>query len=150
MAVLLIAGPVSAASIPGVEDPKDGPGVWLVPVFNNSGATLDEGDVVVWDISSSTGDNDNYVTRTTTADTFLVAGVITNSSVVDQSTGTIAIRGVVTVDTTTSVGIGSLMCSSGTAGSATQCSSTVSDADAFGFATAASAAGTATVYVFGR
>src|SRR3990167_6535385 len=50
-----------------------------IPVYNNSGADLDEGDVVVWDLGSATGDDDLYITTTTTADTGLVAGVIASA-----------------------------------------------------------------------
>lgn len=46
------------------------PGVYLDSVVNNSGATLEDGDVVVWDISA-----DRAVTTTTTANNRLLAGV---------------------------------------------------------------------------
>ena len=50
-----------------------------IPVYNNSETDLDEGDVVVWDLGSATGDDDLYITTTTTADTGLVAGVIASA-----------------------------------------------------------------------
>ena len=61
VALLLMVGVASAASIPGSIDPTAGPEVWVTDVYNNSGSTLDIGDVVVWEIDASTGDNDNYI-----------------------------------------------------------------------------------------
>lgn|SRR3990167_4378570 len=130
LALLLMSGVAFAASIPQSEDPVAGPAVWTVPVYNNSGAILDIGDVVVWDIGSSTGDDDNYVTTTTTADTALVAGVVYPSDIAIGGTGTIAVKGVVQVDSHENfVSQPGLACTSVTAGSARPCRT---DANAFG------------------
>jgi hypothetical protein len=90
-----------AANIPNTEKPTEGPAIWSVPVFNNSGYTLDYGDCVVWNFASSTGSDDNYVTYGTqaTAGTYLTAGIIISDSIADQGEGLMAIRGVVTADT---------------------------------------------------
>jgi len=133
LAVLLIAGYVWAADIPQSEDPKQGPAIWYLPVFNNTTA-LTKGDVVVWDISSSTGDNDNYVTTTTTADTFAVAGVVWPSDIAAGGRGTVAIKGVVDVNVRAgTTKTGSLLCTYTTAGAAGTCSVRAGDANAFGF-----------------
>lgn len=88
--------------------------VW--PVYNNSGSTLDEGDVVVWDIGSSTGDNDLYVTTTTTADTGIVAGVVTSGGIGVASSGDIIIYGLSQCDIgSVGVSAGGLICTSSTA-----------------------------------
>ena len=150
LAVLLIAGSAYAISLPQSEvGDSGGPFVWTQQVYNNtadssgynSSATLDVGDVVVWDILNSTGDNDNYVTLTTTADTYLVAGVVYPNAIAAGDTGTIAIRGVVKVDIAqagaSNITLGSLVCTSTTAGAANVCSSSTSDTDAIGFAVAA-------------
>lgn len=117
-----MAGLGYAANIPELVDPDEGPEVWVTSVYNNSGGTLDAGDIVVWDISSSTGDNDNYVTTTTSACTHLVAGVVYPNDIAAGKPGTIAIRGIVDVDavsgtivTNTAIG------TSATAGAATVC-----------------------------
>lgn len=119
----------------------DGSGTQVVPVYNNSGGTLDIGDVVVWDIGSSTGDNDFYVTTTTTANTGVVAGVVLNSTIAAASEGEIVIFGPATCD----VGVGGidnggLLCSSTTAGSGKGCAST-SGSGAYAIASADIAAG---------
>jgi len=124
-ALLVIASGANMAhaiGIPNVEDPKGGPAVWTVPVYNNSGSTLDVGDVVVWDIGSSTDDDDNYVTTTTTADTALVAGVVYRNDIAAGDTGTIVVHGVVDVDVSSGANaVGGLLCSGTVAGSAKGC-----------------------------
>jgi hypothetical protein len=141
LAVLLVCGVAFAASIPGTEDATDGPAVWTIPVYNNSSGTLDVGDVVVWDIANSTGDNDNYVTTTTTADTHIVAGVVYPSDIADGAVGTIVIRGVVQVDVVQGnlQTAGGLACTGTTAGSAGSCAD---DNAAFGIVTQGSSGGT--------
>jgi len=122
LAVLLIAGAAYAVSIPQTEDAENGPFVWYVPVYNSNASTLAAGDVVVWEIDESTGDNDNWVEDTTTADTPLVAGVIWPSSIAVGASGTMAVHGVVecTVDAS-GVGAMGTLCTSTTAGSGGAC-----------------------------
>lgn len=144
LAVLLIAGVAFAVSIPQSEESKNGPYVWTVPVYNNSGSTLDVGDVVIWDIDASTGDNDNYVTTTTTADTHIVAGVVYSADIAAGDTGTIVVRGVVATDCINLQTVNGPACSSGTAGTATSCS----DDDAmFGHVTQVCSSGSALIMV---
>ena len=59
---LFVTSSASAANIPLVTSPSDGGEKWLMNVYNNSGSALDEGDIVVWDIDASTGDDYMYVT----------------------------------------------------------------------------------------
>jgi len=155
--VVSMIGVASAVNIPKIEDPTNGPAIWLLPVYNNeTSTTIDAGDVAVWDIGNSTGDNDNYVIQSTAADTFLVAGIVYPVDIVAKSDGFLAIKGVVTVDVGAgnSVGTNSLLCSSAVAGAANTCSDSASDPNAFGFSVAATsaggAAGTVTAYIFGR
>ena len=104
---------------------NDGGAYITVPVYNNSGGTLDAGDVVVWDVDASTGDNDAYVTTTTTAETGIVAGVIWPSSILANTSGAMAIWGIVECDAYGGgFGEASPLCSSGTAGAAKPCLST--------------------------
>lgn len=148
LAILLVSGVAFATSIPQTEDPKAGPSVWLKPVYNNSGAALSAGDVVVWDIGNSTGDNDNYVTTTTTAGTYLVAGVVYPSGIAIADYGTIAVKGVVSTNVTNgfqAAGGGAIACTSGTAGKAVACAT--SDAANFGFSTGAQSSGAALICV---
>lgn len=145
-----MTGVVFAANIPEYIDPDDGgPEIWTTEVYNNSGAALDIGDIVVWDIGSSTGDNDNWVTTTTTADTFLVAGVVYPVGITTAATGTIAIKGPVSVDviTASATAAGQLICSSATAGSGANCTTQTGQAAAIGFTNAAASSGTVMVTV---
>lgn len=140
LAVLLIAGMANAVSIPQSEDPNHGPGVWMVPVY--SAGALDVGDVVVWAIDDSTGDNDNWVETTTTANTSIVAGVVYPSAISAGGTGTIAIRGVVQVDVEGGIAAGDLLCTSSTAGTAKSCGTqTIAAYGQFGIATSAASSG---------
>ena len=52
---------------------NEGGSTITVPVY--AAAALDAGDVLVWAIADSTGDNDMWVATTTTADTGTVAGI---------------------------------------------------------------------------
>lgn len=136
-----------AVAIPEVEDPRDGPAVWLVPVYNNSGGTLDVGDVVIWDTEQSTGDNDNYVTTTTTAGTSIVAGVIYGSDIVAGESGKMAVHGVVSVDMAAGGNeVDGPVCTSPTAGSAMSCTD---DDKAFGIVTTVTSSGSANVMLRG-
>lgn len=148
LAVLLMAGGLAhAISIPDGEDAKNGPAVWLVPVYNNSGSTMDVGDVAVWDISSSTGDVSNYVTTTTTAGTSIVAGIVYRNDIAAGDTGTIAVHGVVAVDMASGGNtVNGPVCSSATAGSGMSCTD---DDKAFGIVTTVTSSGSANVYVKG-
>lgn len=136
LALLLIAGASFAHNVS--INPKDGPMTITVPVYNNSGSILDAGDVVVWDIGSSTGDNDNYVTTTTTGDTVLVAGVVYPADISTGDTGSIAIFGVVDCDVNAfgAVPAGTPLCTSTTAGAGRACINSA-DSKAYGHATAA-------------
>ena len=142
LAALLVIG---LAVIPAVAhntayNAKDTMGNILVPVFNNAGATIDAGDVVVWQIGSSTGNDDAYVTTTTTSDTGIVAGVVWPAGISDQSVGSIAIWGKVQCDIAgTGVGVNGPLCTSGTAGGGQACAD---NAIAYGVATVDAGAGT--------
>jgi len=143
--VVSMAGAVMAQTI--ACDPVAGPCFEAQAVFNNSGNTLDVGDVVVWDIGSSTGDNDNYVTTTTTATTGLVAGVVYPVAIATASAGSIVTYGQVTVDATTdgtAPVAGGYICTSGTAGAARTCGI---NQNAFGHATGNASAGSATAFI---
>jgi len=137
LAVLLMGGVAWAISFPQSEKGDVGPYVWTVPVYNNSGSNMPAGTVAVWQITSSTGDDDNYVTTSTDVDTFLVAGVIYPNAIASTDTGTMAVHGVVTVLVgPDGVAEGSLLCvDNTTAGLANNCSSLTDDSNAFGFAT---------------
>lgn len=150
LAILLLglASTSYAISIPEAEDPANGPAVWTVPVYNNSGGSLAVGSVVVWDIDSSTGDNDNWVTTTTTVDTSIVAGVVYSSAIAAASYGLIAVHGVVPVTTLAGhlSAVKGLACSSGTAGSARSCTT---NASAFGIVTTANTGTSTNVFLTG-
>lgn len=122
-----------------------GPENCVTSVYNNSGVELDDGDVVIWDIEQSTGDNDNWVTRTTTADTFIVAGVVEGTIAIGDN-GTITVRGVTNVDVAAGLNVvDGLACTSTIAGSARTCQT---DAANFGFVvTVLDSAGSANVCV---
>ena len=131
------------------EPQTGGAEVCVTSVYNNSGSALDDGDVVVWDIGSSTGDDDNWVTTTTTADTYLVAGVVEGAIGV-AGQGIITTRGVTNVDFgTTGLGAaGSVLCSSTTAGSAGNCGGAASGGwGAFGIVTTAVSSNSVNAYI---
>lgn len=119
LAFLLISGVSFAANIPKVVDPESSGESWGMTVYNNSGADLDDGDIVIWDIDSSTSDAYMYVTRTSTANTGPIAGVV-RGTITSGSVGEITIFGLDTCDvvTTTNItGAGSPIGTSTTAGS---------------------------------
>ena len=60
LAILLLVSFTGMAESQLFVDPTAGPEVWVTSVYNNSGGALSAGSIVVWDIASSTGDNDNY------------------------------------------------------------------------------------------
>ena len=111
-----------------------------IPVYNNSGADLDEGDVVVWDIGSATGDDDLYVTTTTTSDTGLVAGVIA-STCTTGSDCSLIVYGLAQCDLgAQGVGAGGILCTSVTTGGGDLCN-TANVSAAYGIAGVAGATG---------
>lgn len=96
-ALLLVSGVAVAANIPMVVAPGDGPEIWTTEVYNDSGAALSSGSVVVWDYTDSDMyDYDlrrMYVTTSTTADDVAVAGIVVSPTIAAGDTGTIAIWG---------------------------------------------------------
>ena len=87
-----------------------------------SASALEAGNVVVWAIDDSTGDNDAWVESTTTADTGIVAGVVWPNAIAAGGTGTIVIYGMAECDVS-SVGVSANapMCTTGTAGAGDNC-----------------------------
>lgn len=124
LAILLsfvVIGFAFAAQIPDITQPSTGNESWSMQVHNNSGAALDDGDVVIWDIDSSTGDDDMYITTTSTKGTGPIAGVVKGSIAIGD-VGTIVVYGYATVDTVgagEAGGRGTPMTTSGTTGSVT-------------------------------
>jgi hypothetical protein len=137
LAVLLMAGTAYAV----VVDPQDGPMILTVPVYNNSSYIMGTGSVVIWDIGSSTGDNDNYVNLTTTADTYLVAGIVYPTDIASGKTGSIAVYGVVDCDSVGTAYATAALCTSTTQGQVNVCSTAAEDANRVGFAINAITAG---------
>lgn len=123
LAILLsfvMTGLAFSAQIPDITQPSTGNEAWNMQVFNNSGAVLDAGDVVIWDIDSSTGDEFMYVDTTETAGTGPIAGVVLDTIGI-SSTGTITVYGYAVVDTQPgngATGPGTPMTTSGTTGDA--------------------------------
>jgi hypothetical protein len=106
---------------------ESGTGNLRIQVYNNSASTLDAGDVVVWDIDASPGDNDMWVTTTTTADTALVAGVIWPAAITSGSVGDMVIYGLAECDiASSSIAEAHQICTSTTAGSGKECAATSS------------------------
>lgn len=94
----------------------------LIPVYNNSGGTLDAGDVVVADFDASTGDNDLYVTTTTTADTGLVIGVVWPADIAATAVGSVVVYGFAECDVDAGgIGEASTLCTGTTAGTGGVC-----------------------------
>jgi len=128
-------------------DPMAGPEVWVTSVYNNSGTALSSGDIVVWNISSSTGDNDNYITTTTTEDTVLVAGIVYPESIGIGKTGSIAVRATgIKINKKEHVGTGGEICTGTVAGKAQLCSE-VGDPNRIGFCTADDSADGCIAYI---
>ena len=124
VAFLLICSVTNVQAYFKIADPAtaDGAGNIKIPVYNNSGSALDVGDVVIWDIGEATGDDDLYVTTTTTANTGLVAGVV-SAAIASASTGSIITYGLAECDigSATITGAGIPLCTSGTEGNGTNC-----------------------------
>lgn len=122
--VVSITGVVSAHQATYDPQTTSGGAYISVPVYNNSGSSMDPGMVVVWDVDASTGDNDVYVTTTTTADTGLVAGVIWPSTIAASSSGSMVIWGLAECNLSTSgAGEATPLCTSTTAGGGDMCAS---------------------------
>jgi hypothetical protein len=132
VAVLLVGSVTVAQAYFGIADPKttEGAANVKVPVYNNSGGALDEGDVVVWQIGSSTGDNDLYVTTTVTANTGLVAGVVAQGGIASASSGVIIVYGLAQCDVTVAAA-GTLLCTSAVAGSGGLCTAPTDEPQAY-------------------
>jgi hypothetical protein len=129
------------------EPQNGGPASVKIAVYNNSGSALDEGDVVVWDVGSSTGDDDLWVTTTTTVDTEIVAGVVGSGGIGIGGVGSITIFGHAQCDVSTSVAAGGLICTKGTAGGGGNC---LEEDAAYAIASAAISAGQGNCFVIGR
>jgi len=143
IAILLVFSVSTSQAFFMIADPitTEGAANVKVPVHNNSGTALDEGDVVVWDVGSSTGDNDLYVTTTTTADTGLVAGVVSQGGIAVGDQGSIVVYGLAQCDIVDpGPAAGALLCTSGTAGGGTGCSTAALESMAY--AITSSSAGT--------
>lgn len=132
MAVLMMfAGYVHATNIQQFVEPKSGgPLVWTESIYNASNTDLGAGDVVIWTIADSTGDNDLWVTTTTGGATNTTAGkqagVVWPNAITSGNVGSIAIWGVgVAVDVMAGVTTaGDELCAGTTAGAAKECLST--------------------------
>lgn len=157
VALIGIAGLVQAANIPMATEPTSGgPEVWVDQVYNASNTDFDVGDVVVWTIGDSTGDNDNWVTTSTAANStanMMFAGVVYPNAIVSGDVGSIAIWGTgIAVDTNASVSAaGDELGLSTTAGSAAL--APVTDAgiyNSFGFCTSTPASSSCVARITGR
>lgn len=96
LAVLLLASGQAMAVTVSADGDSGAANRILTAVFNDSGATLTSGTVVIWDTEAAdpaAAGLGAYVTTTTTADTNLVAGVVHADSIVDQGIGMIQIYG---------------------------------------------------------
>jgi hypothetical protein len=130
IALMLVGSQAFATGIQTAVEPKSGgPIVWTESVYNASNTDFDAGDVVVWTIGDSTGDNDLWVTTNTTttaAANNLVAGVVYPVAIASGDIGSIAVWGIgIPVDVTATVtAAGDDICKSGTAGSAAACVAT--------------------------
>jgi hypothetical protein len=135
VAVLLVGSVTVAQAYFGIADPKttEGAANVKIPVYNNSGSALDEGDVVIWQVGSSTGDNDLYVTTTSTANTGLVAGVVAQGGIASASSGVIIVYGLAQCDVLAAPA-GTILCASGTAGAGYGCGELADEAQAYAVA----------------
>jgi len=142
VAILVLGIATVSYAFFGAADPKttDGAANVKIPVYNNSGSALDEGDVVVWDIGSSTGDNDLYVTTTTTANTGLVAGVVSEAGIAAASNGSIIVYGLAKCDLVDGVAAGGLICTGTTAGGGDGCDAVTDEPQAYAITSEAGSA----------
>lgn len=98
LALLLMAGVASAASIPLVMDPGNQPEIWIQSVHNNDTVALTSGTVVVWAMASDTEDasyayRTSWIDQSSTADDINVAGVVVSDSIPAGGNGEICIYG---------------------------------------------------------
>lgn len=128
-------------------DPTNGPVLCTETVYNNSASAISQYDLVVWDIASSAGDNDNWINTTTTADTGIVAGVALEAIPAGEI-GTIVVRGPTSVNMATGAYLtaNGSFCSSTTAGKAIPCATANSSARA-GFSVGNTLLGVTKVFV---
>lgn len=149
--LLLTVAVTGAQAFFMIADPltTEGAAKVVIPVYNNSGGALDEGDVVVWDIGSSTGDNDLYVTTTTTAATGLVAGVVTKGGIGAGSSGSIVVYGMAECDHVEG-GAGTQLCTSTTAGAGGICSTTALESMSYAIVSALGSSGQSKCFVGGK
>jgi hypothetical protein len=125
LALLFSFGVANAAGIPTVTDPQNGPEVWTVEVYNDSGSDLTSGSVVVWDLTdtdmSAINSRKMYVTTASGADDVAVAGVVVDPELSSGTVGTIAIWGPVAVveETAGSMNAATLVAAAATAGKGT-------------------------------
>jgi len=149
LAILLLVSFTGVAQAQLFVDPEAGPEIWVTSVYNNSSSTITSGSIVIWDIDASTGDNDNYINTTTTADTTQVAGIVWPADILSKGKGSIVVRGTgitVTVTNSAGVGVGTELCTGGTAGTAHHCSES-GDPNSVGFCTSANSSGTCVAYI---
>lgn len=120
LVMVAMTGIVYAHSI--AYNPEDTMSYQTVPVYNNSGGTLSAGAVVVWDIGSSSSDNDAWVTTTTNADTAIVAGIIWPYPITAGTSGSMVIWGLAQCDVGAfAVTAGTPVCTSTVAGTVSNC-----------------------------
>lgn len=153
LAVLILGTVCTAGAHTITADPgtTNGAASHVWPVRNDSSTAFDEGDVVVWDIINSTGNNDLHVATTTTLDTGIVAGVVGSGGIAALSNGSIIVFGLAQCDVSADVGDGSLLCTSATAGSGKNCSLVADEAQAYAIASEAGGSGsTVDCFVTGR
>lgn len=141
LAILSFSGIAFGASIPSVVSPADGPEVWTVEVYNDSGSALTSGSIVVWDYTdtdmSSIANRKMYVTTTTTVDDVACAGIVVSPSIAAGDVGAIAIYGPVPCRVTGTVTAGLGLATSATAGVVGPYSNTSNDDAAVGMSVAA-------------
>ena len=94
LAVLLMAGGTAFAGLQVSSDGVRGDaGQILTSVYNNSGADLTSGTIVVWDSTGADSTLGAYVTTTTSADSNLAAGVVVSDTILSGGVGTICVYG---------------------------------------------------------
>lgn len=126
LAVLLVVGVAGLAQLAQAHNvfynPEDTMGYIGVPVYNNSGSAMGPGTVAVWDIGSSSGDNDAWVTTTSTDNTSIVAGVIWPNNIPIGTAGYMVIWGLAECDIGPfAVSAGTPICTSTTTGQGNGC-----------------------------
>lgn len=140
IAVLLFVMTGSANAAWFIADPQvtDGAASVKISVHNDvaNAVTLNTGEVVIWDIDASTGNNDLFVATTTTANTGLVAGVIWPTAIEAGNSGSMVVYGFAECE----VGKGGvkafgLLCTGATAGSGDGCTVVADEAQAYAIVT---------------